>query len=78
MKTCTDKCVAGRGEKYYYEPDEEYCYDCDGGGPFWNGTQCVACPPERPNWDDYLMECVELCPIDTPVYEYMKDSKNVC
>lgn len=36
--------------------------------PAWDGTQCVACPAEAPNWDASSGTCVAACPEERPYW----------
>ena len=82
VRECVSECLVGKTSYYDGGLYIDYCSNCDDSykptTPFWNGAECVACPPERPNWDDYLNECTAPCPSNAPAYVYQKDDKNTC
>ncbi|NBX49021.1 hypothetical protein EBT25_03595 [bacterium] len=43
------------------------CYEIDTTRPYWNGAQCLPCPPATPVWTGPLLGC-QACPPATPVY----------
>lgn len=45
------------------------CADLGFWTPLWNGSACVACPEDTPNWDRDAGKCVDTCPPTAPLVE---------